>query len=110
MNIENDVVPCQIADHELISSCINIKKPKRLPETKTYRCLENYTPDILCNLILERTPALNEILNTDNIDIQVPIITKIMNECIDNCAPVLTKQMIRPPAPWIDQGIKLAMK
>ena len=110
MIVQNDVVPCPIADHELISACINIKKPKRKPETKTYRCLENYTPNTLCSLILEHTSSLNEILNTDNIDIQVPIITKVMNDCIEKCAPVVTKQINRPPAPWIDQNIKDAMK
>ena len=110
MIIQTDVVPCPVADHELISTCVNLSKPKRVPEIKTYRNLENYTPDILCNLLLDQTPILNEILNTDNVDIQVPIITKVMNESIDRCAPLITRQIKRPPAPWIDENIRIAMK
>ena len=110
MILQTDVVPCPVADHELISACINITKPKRVPEMKTYRSLENYSADIICNLILDQTSVLNEILITDNVDTQVPIITKVMNDCIDNCAPVVTRNINRPPAPWIDQNIKTAMK
>ena len=110
MILKTDVVPCPVADHELISSYINISKPKRVPEVKTYRCLENYSANTLCNHILEQTSELNEILNTDNLDFQVSIFTKVMNRCIDSCAPIITRQINRPPAPWIDQNLKMAMK
>ena len=110
MIVHTDVVPCPVADHELVCACINLSKPKRIPETKTYRCLKDYSPEILCNLILEHNAALNGMLNTDDIDIQVPILTRVMNDCIDNCAPTVTKLISRPPAPWIDQNIKTDMK
>ena len=110
MILQKDVVPCPIADHELVSSSINICKPKRLPEIKTYRCLDNYSANTLCNNILEQTPVLNEILNTDNLDSQVTIFTKVMNDSINSCAPIITRKISRPPAPWIDESLKNAMK
>ena len=60
--------------------------------------------------MLEQTPILNEMLNTDNPDTQVAILTKVMDSSIDRCAPIVTKQINRPPAPWIDESLKNAMK
>ena len=109
MILQTDVVPWPIADHELISSCINISKPKRVPEMKTYRCLDNYSANNLCYLLLEQTSELNEILNTDNLNSQITIFTKVMNNSINSCAPIITRQINRPPAPWINQSLKTAI-
>ena len=68
MIIKSDVYPCEIADHELISIQVNISKPKRQPIYKTLRSMNNYSPDVFCNLILNRIDSLNSILLTDNVD------------------------------------------
>ena len=53
--IQSDVYPGPVADHELISVCIDIKKPKKIPQQKRFRCKKQYSPDHLCNLLLEKT-------------------------------------------------------
>ena len=47
-----DVIPSPIADHEAITLCLDIGKPKRMPVLKTFRCLRNYSQEILCNLLI----------------------------------------------------------
>ena len=106
----SDVLPCHVADHELITLVINVKKEKRPPVTKTFRSLAGYTPDQLCNLLLTKSSFLNTILDTDEVNIQVLIFTNIFNECLDACAPLVTREIKRPPAPWIDSELKDAMK
>ncbi len=40
--ISSDVEPCPIADHDLVTATINLRRPKRAPAvTKTTRCLAN---------------------------------------------------------------------
>ena len=51
--MESGVLPCSIADHELIYAIVNVGKPKRQPECRTYRCLSRYTPDMFCSSVLE---------------------------------------------------------
>ena len=110
MITELDVLPSPIADHEAISVLINITKPKRLPIFKTYRCLQNYSTDIICNLLMNETTILNNILNTDDVHKQVKIFDDVMLKCINICAPLVTGEISRPPAPWISQAIKDCMK
>ena len=107
---EWEVEPCVVADHELISAVINIAKPKRQPEYRTYRCQSNYSPNDLCNLILEQASYLNTITNTDDVDTQVQVINNVLNTCINNCAPLVTKVITRPPAPWMTEALKQAIK
>ena len=108
--LHSDVLPGPIADHELITITIDIKKPKRQPIERTFRSLKNYTPDILCNLILDEKHVLNHILLTDNVDNHVNIFTSVFTKCMDSCAPIVTKEIRRPNAPWITDDIKEDMK
>lgn len=108
--LHSDVIPGPVADHELITVTIDIKKPKRQPITKTFRTLKNYSPDILCNLILNETETLCQIMQTDNVHDQVEVFTSVFVSCLDTCAPVLTKEIRRPNAPWITDEIKNDMK
>lgn len=110
MIVDFDVLPHPIADHELITAKLNLRKPKRQPESKTFRSLINYDPTTLCNLILEETYTLNKINNTDDVNLQVEIITEVLNKSIDTCAPMVTKMIRRPPAPWMDVNIKSAIE
>jgi len=110
MLIQSDVLPCQVADHELVSATVNFKKPKRQPQYKTFRSLCNYSQEKLCNKILENTLTLNNILNTDNVDLQTETFTNVFIRSIDSCAPEETKLITRPPAPWINENIKIAIE
>ena len=99
--IQSDVIPCIVGDHELISVTINLKKPKILPTVKTIREFGNYSPDVFCNLLLQDSYNLNKIYATDNIDGQVKIFTESINKCLNACAPLVTKEVKRPSAPWM---------
>ena len=109
MVLMTDVFPCEIADHELISLKINISKPKRKAVYKTFRSLRNYNKNTFCNLLLEKTTELNSIINTDDVDAQVSTFNDIFQSCLNKCAPIITTQITRPPAPWITDEIRTAI-
>ncbi len=90
--IHKDVIPNIIADHNLITVIVNIIKPKRKTVMKTYRHLGAYSNDALCNAFLTETPTLNKILLTDDADNQVNILTSVISNCLDQCAPLVTKE------------------
>lgn len=106
MILKSDVEPGNVADHEVISVVINIHKPKQEPITKTYRSHKDYSQDIFCNLLLNNSHLLNRILDTDDSNCQVIIFTDVFNNCLDQCAPYVTTEITRPPAPWIDDDMK----
>ena len=110
MIAHSHVIPSPVGDHEAIKVSLKLSKPKRLPVLKTFRCLKNYSQEKICNLLMNEVPILNGILSTDNVNIQVPILTNVLNRCIDNCAPLQTKEIFRPPAPWITDDIKESRK
>ena len=94
----------------MVSTLINIRKPKKEVEVRTYRCRKNYSPNIFCNLLLNEITTLNAILATDDINEQVDIFTVTFNSCLDEYSPVITKELSRPFAPWIDQGLNSIIK
>ena len=61
---------------------------------------------MFCNLLLNHSYVLNNILNTDNANLQVIILTETFNECLDQCAPIVTVEITRPFAPWIDENLR----
>ena len=110
MALLSNVIPSPVADHEMISMIINIQKPKREQLVKTFRCLSNYTPDIFCNMLLDEAQKLNSILQTDDVNIQVIIFNEIFCNNLDICAPVVTKEISHPSAPWMTTNIKESMR
>ncbi len=106
--IHNEV-PQTVADHDLITATITITKPKRVPETRTCRHHGSYTPDTLCNALLNAVPSLNTIFTTDDDNAQVDTLTSVMADCIEECAPVVTTEIKKPFAPWITDEIRSAM-
>ena len=90
--LHKDVIPNIIGDHDLITASINITKPKRLPVIKTFRHLGAYSRDALCNALLSRSNTLNQLLNTDDVDIQVSIFTSAFSAYLDSCAPSSLKK------------------
>ena len=104
--LDSDVVPSLVADHELITVTVNLKKPKRTPTIRTFRELRSYTPDILCGLLLQDVNNLNNIFKTDDVDKQVNIFTDSFSKCLNTSAPLTTKKVKRPFAPWIDNDLR----
>ena len=104
--LHSDTMPCPVGDHELISVTVNLKKPKRPPIVKTFRDLSTYSSETLCSLLIQETHVLNNIFTTDNVDTQVNIFTNVFNNCLDKCAPLVTRQVRRPFAPWINEHLR----
>ena len=110
MIVYSDVISCPIADHELVTLQIDISKPRRVPVKRTFRCLKHYSQNSFCNTLLNKASDFNCILQTDNVDVQVNIFTKTFVCCLDECAPFVTQEITRPPAPWINDNLKTEMK
>lgn len=104
--MKSEVNPIEIADHELISVCINIKKTKRETIYKTFRCMKNYNQETFCNGILDEVQQLNSILNTDDVNIQLDIFNTVFLKCLNNYAPIVTRAIGRPHAPWMTDEIR----
>ncbi len=85
--IHKDVIHNSIADHDLIIVIVYITKPKRKTVMKTYHYLAAYSNNALCNVLLVETPTLNKILLTDDVDTQVNMLTSVITNCLDQCAP-----------------------
>ena len=109
MILNYDVMPCPIADHELISMTINVRKEKQKPVYKTFRSFKDYNSQLFCDLLLNKIPILNRILGTDDVDLQVDTVTSTLCDVIDHIAPLITMLITSSPAPWITQGIKSAI-
>ena len=106
MVIKTEVEPSDVADHEVISIVINIRKIKPEPVKMTFRSHKNYSQNSFCNLFLDKAYILNSILDTDDVNYQVGVFTKVFNDNLDECAPIITTEITRPPAPWIDDSLK----
>lgn len=106
----HDVFKAHISDHDIIRATINLSRPKKEPVIKTFRSLRNYSKEIFCNNLLSNVPILNTMASTDDVNYQADTLTAVFNECLDDCAPIVTKEIRRPPAPWITQEIREAME
>ncbi len=72
--------------------------------------MATYSKDNFCEVLLNSTDCLNNITLTDDIDEQVNILNTIFISCLNQVAPMTTKYINRPPAPWIDKELKDNMK
>lgn len=108
--IHSDTIPCPVADHELITATVNLNKPKRQPTVKTFRDLRCYTPGVLCNLLMNERHNLTNVFKTDDVERQITIFTDTFNKCVNDCAPMVTREVKRPFAPWIDINLKTLMQ
>ncbi len=83
-----DVVPGVIAGHDLVTVTADISKPKREPVTKVVRDLSTYSSDSFCSHLLRHVPTLHTILQPDDVDAQVDILTTIFTSkhvCSNDC-------------------------
>ena len=97
--LSHDVVPQTIADHDLVSVVINIRKPRKLPVTKTFRDLKNYDKDTFCSLLLNNVHRMKNIFLTDDVNKQVDIFNYVFISCLNMCAPLVTKAVKGKPTP-----------
>lgn len=102
-------VPCHIADHNIISLKVNTKKPRRQPTIQMSRCMKNYSKEAFCQQISLECSSLDEIYRTDNVDHEVTILTEIFKSSLDAVAPLITKTLTRPPAPWMNDSLRQKM-
>ena len=105
----SSVSPSPVADHEMISVIINIRKPKPKSQIITYRCRKHYNANNFCNLLLAESSTLNGILKTDDVHRQVHIFTNTFNICLNQLAPTVTREIKRPFAPWIEDDLKTSI-
>ncbi len=42
---------------------------------------------------MQETTGFNQLLETDDVDVQINIFNDIFIKCLDSCAPVVTKQI-----------------
>ena len=101
-----DVEACHISDHEMISLIVNLSKPKREKEIKTFRSLKDYSQETFCNILLDKKDLFDQILKTDDVNVQEDIFTTNFMSSLDSCAPIVTKTITRPPAPWMTDEIR----
>ncbi len=104
------VVPNLISDHDLISIKINIIKPRRQPLIKTFHQLKNYGKDIFCNLMMSEYHGFNKIFDTNNVSLQVHIFNEDFIKCLDICAHVVAKEIIRLYTLWFNDELRNALR
>ena len=104
------VVPQVIADHDLISIKVNIRKPKRQPLTKTFRHLGKYNKDTLCEILLLESHNLKQIMETDDADLEINIFNDTFTRCLHKCAPFVTKEITKPFSPLFNEDLRQAIK
>ncbi len=84
----------------------NISKPKRPKILKTFRNLATYSINNFCEALLNNSYELNNITLTDDVDRQVNILNTVFHSCLNQVAPLISKYISRPNAPWINIKIK----
>ncbi len=72
---------------------------------KTFRQLGKYNKDTLCDLLLLEAHNLNQIMETDDVDLQINIFNYTFTGCLDECAPFVTKVITRPLSPWFNEDL-----
>ncbi len=82
--IHKNVIPNVIVDHDLSTVILNIAKHKHKTVMKMYRHLGVYSNDAMCYALLTETLTLNKIPLTDNVDIQMNILTSAFTNCQEN--------------------------
>ena len=108
--LSTDVQGCHVSDHKLISLIVDVSKPKREKEIKTFRSLKDYSKEIFCNKLLDKKVNLDGIVRTDDVNVQADIFTSNFISSLDSCAPIVTREITRPPAPWMTEEIRCEMR
>ncbi len=66
--LSSDMIPHYVADHDLITITVNIRKPKFSTTLKTFRDLSHCDKNTFWWQLLSEVDNLNQILNTDNLN------------------------------------------
>ena len=108
--LSHEVVPQVVADHDLVSVVVNVRKPKKMPVIKTFHDMKHYDKDTFCLLLLDNVHYMNDVLLTDDVNKQVDIFNYFFSVCLEMCAPIVTKVVKGTPAPWMSGDIREAIK
>ncbi len=101
------MVPQVIADHDLVSVAINVRKPV-IPVVKTFPDLRHCDKDTFCLLLLYNVYCINNVFLTDDVNKQVYIFNDFFFFSLHMCAPVVTKAVKGTSAPWMSGDIREA--
>ncbi len=58
--LSHDVVPQMIADHDLVSVVVNVRKPRKIPVIKTFNDMKHYDKDTFCLRLLGNLHYMND--------------------------------------------------
>lgn len=81
-----------------------------LKKKKEIRHAGGYSEDILCELLMSESYTFNQIMETDDVDLQTNIFNNTSIKCLDKCAPVVTREITRPFAPQFNDDSRQAIK
>ncbi len=101
-------MPQAVSDHDLISGTASIKKPKQLPHTRTFRHLASYNKD-LCVTVNARKYTFNQLLETDDINVQIGTLNDIFFY-LNSFVPIVTKEVTRPSTQWFNNDLSVAIQ
>ncbi len=68
--------------------------------------MKNYSSDLFCDALLSESRALDNIYFTDNVNTQVEVLSAVFLKCLNFCAPLVTKELKRPFAPWLHEELR----
>ncbi len=87
----------------IISVKIDIRKPRRQPDIKTFCHLVNYIPAIFNSIFIRNSPGRNKLLLTDDVNEQAKIFKDVFIKSLEECALTVTKTIRKPFAPWMTE-------
>ena len=95
-----EVLPCpHISEHDAPYVCINVRVTHFIPRYKYIRDKRNLELDALKQDFAQL--PLNLVFSTDEPEMQLDLLNKLIRECIDRHAPLRRTKVTRPPAPWM---------
>lgn len=97
-----------ISDHEM--TFVEIKGPTltHSPKIINYRCFRNFDMnDFLADLT---SLPWHNIIVQDDIDKKIELFNEYVIAAFDKNAPIITRRVTKPPAPWLTDNLKLLKK
>ncbi len=72
--------------------------------------MKNYSQKLFCNLLLSESKTLDNIYIADNVNSQGEVLNGVFLKCLDFCAPIVTIELKRPYAPWLNKELRTLIK
>lgn len=97
-----------ISDHECVECEVNVPKFEFHQKFVTYRNFRNFNHQSFLEELHEM--PWYHLINLNNVDDKVEMLTNILVSLFDRHAPLITVRVSKPHCPWITDVIKLMMK